>query len=361
MKREEVGPDRRPTLIVDETHMGRRATGIERITADLFSQQALPTMNVLPSRASGNRVAMMLAQMLRNPFEALRQRHTVWVFPGYPPSPAFALLPERSVLYVHDLFLMTRLGDLNLSAKLYMVKPFRLALRYFRYFMVNSEATGRELEIHVSPGARILSYRPEVRNVFGLNHAPPHRSDPQRALVLGALGTIEPRKNYGASVAIREALESRLGRPVELHIIGRPGWGPDFEALSRASRVKLHGFLGDAEIRSVFAGFDAFLCTSHAEGLGLPLLESQYAGIPVIAPDQPVFREVLGESGTFIDPADPQGAAGQIEAVLGEDRRERQAQKAIANIERWNGQAAGDRVRAASFLETLARNNTVSA
>jgi hypothetical protein len=37
----------------------------------------------------------------------------------------------------------------------------------------------------------------------------------------------------------------------------------------------------------------------------LPLLEAQYAGLPIIAPDAAIFREVLGESGIHIDTADP--------------------------------------------------------
>lgn len=346
----------RPRLLVDETHMGRRASGIERITADLFGAHALPELDVRPVRASGSRAAMVFAQMLANPLKAARRRDSLWVFPGYPPSPAFALAPERCVLYVHDLFLLTRRSDLNRAAKIYMAAPFRLALSRLRHFLVNSETTGRELAAHVAPAATILPYRPEVRNVFALEPRETRAADDARApLVLGALGTVEPRKNFLAAARLREALQARLSRPVELHIIGRRGWGDDYEALSREPSVRLHGFLDDEEIRAVFAGFDFFVCTSHAEGLGLPLLESQYAGIPVVAPDQAIFREVLGRSGLFVDPGDPAAAAGAIARALDEGWQARAPAAAAANLARWNAQAAGDRMRVIELFRTLAR------
>src|SRR5262249_7550236 len=160
------------------------------------------------------------------------------------------------------------------------------------------ETTLRRLAPRVAPDARIVLYRPTVSNVFGL--APASRQDVPESdapLVVGALGTVEPRKNFRAAAEICHHLGEVLGHPVELHIIGRRGWGGEFEALSRLPHVRLHGFLPDDAAGAVIGNFDLFLCTSRDEGLGLPLLETQFAGVPVIAPDHDVFREVLRRSG----------------------------------------------------------------
>ena len=45
----------------------------------------------------------------------------------------------------------------------------------------------------------------------------------------------------------------------------------------------------------LYAGSVALLQTSEGEGFGLPLIEAAQHGIPVIARDLPVFREVAGE------------------------------------------------------------------
>lgn len=346
-------PERR--IVIDRTHMGRRASGIERVTHDLFSAEALAPLPVEGTPELSVRWRMALHQMLVNPGTALVKSETVWVFPGYPPSPLFGALRSRAVLYVHDLFLMTRKADLNRSAKLFMAFPFRSALKTFRNFMVSSQATRRQLLPHIAPDARVVLYRPSVSNVFGLTPSGRQDVGPESApLIVGAVGTMEPRKNFTAAARICVELCRVLGRPVELHIVGRKGWGGDFDILSRQPHVRLHGFLSDTAARAVIEKFDLYLCTSHDEGLGLPLLETQYAGVPVVAPDQAVFREVLGESGTFIDPKSPEQSATVIAELLRQpDWRPRAAAAALANVERWNAQAEDDRRNAIAFLGSM--------
>jgi glycosyltransferase involved in cell wall biosynthesis len=215
--------------------------------------------------------------------------------------------------------------------------------------------TRRQLACHVRDDARIQLYRPSVQNVFQLETAAesPSKRDGD-PLVVGALGTIEPRKNFLAAARICAVLSEVLQRPVHLHIVGRKGWGSDFDQLAGMPHVTLHGFLSDDAARRVIASFDVFLCTSHDEGLGLPLLEMQYAGLPVIAPDQEVFREVLGTSGTFITTREPERAAGAIAALLHRPSwRSSAAERALANVKRWNEAAEHDRVGVVGFLTEL--------
>jgi len=340
---------------IDYTHVGRRASGIERITTAQFNGAALAPLEVRPFNASGNRLSIMAAQMIGLPACALGNRSDIFVFPGFPPSPYFAFTPDRSVLYVHDLFLLTRRPDLNRAAKYYMAPLFAMAVSRFRYFLTNSQDTARQLQSRCHPGATIIPYRPRIDNVFGLavgdRAARPTKPPALRVL---SIGTIEPRKNFIAAADICAALAARIGRPVEYHVIGRIGWGGDAEVLRRRPNVFLHGFLDDAQARSVIESADILLCTSHAEGLGLPLIEAQYCGIPVVAPQGEVFSEVLGSSGTFIDTASPERAAERIaEAIADESWRSRFVAASTANVTRWNAIADGDRAEVVAFLSRL--------
>jgi len=295
---------------------------------------------------------MIYHQMLGNPAAALWHPHSTWIFPGYPPSPVFGFLRERAVLYVQDLFLITRKSDLNPAARFYMAPSFQRAISGLRFFFTNSATTQRELSPHVRHDAIIQPYRPRVENVFGLSATRHDRTGDR--LIIGALGTIEPRKNFTAGAAICEFLAKMLGRSVEYHLIGRPGWGGDVERLSKMPHVNLHGFLPEHQARQIMATFDLFLCTSHEEGLGLPLLEVQYAGIPVVAPDGDVFREVLGDSGIFIRPGEPERAAATIAAALMRpDWHSLAAERARANIDRWNAQADSDRSNVVAALLSM--------
>ncbi|MDX7953980.1 glycosyltransferase, partial [Lichenihabitans sp. Uapishka_5] len=156
-----------PPILVDETHCGRHVTGLERITLELFSAEALAPLRLAPVRAPG-RKAMMLGQTLGLPVRALVERAALVLCPGFPPSiPLMLLAGDRVIPYIHDLFLLTRPDDLNRRAKLYMVAPFRFTVRRAALFLVNSEATAAELRRFCRPEARIVPYRPAVRNVFG--------------------------------------------------------------------------------------------------------------------------------------------------------------------------------------------------
>ena len=334
-------------VFIDLTHLGRHVTGIERVSIEQFERVAFDSADVTYVRSNGV-LSMILRQQLWLPLLALLNPNAHFVFPGFPPSPFFVLARDRVTLYVHDLFLITRRADLGTKAKVYTAGPFALAVKGLRHFQVNSEKTRAELAPYVPADADIALYRPGVRNVFDL--APSDRAlRPQRPapLRIATLGTVEPRKNYGAMVPILDALAAQGYPDAELHVIGREGWGDATAALKNHPRVTIHGYLPSAGVKALVEAADLYLCTSHDEGLGLPLIEAQYAGLPVVAPGKPVFREVLGASGTFIDPAEPATAAGTIAALVSTTGwRGRTSTAALDNTVRWNTLAATDAVAA---------------
>ena len=340
---------------IDYTHVGHRASGIERVTIDQFNKVTLSPIEVRIYDASGERLRIMLAQMLGLPLHALKNPSEVYIFPGFPPSPYFSFRRDSSVLFVHDLFLLTRRADLNSIAKYYMAPLFYLAIKTFRYFLTNSGTTAEELRSYCNPAATIIPYRPHIRNVFGLTSGGRiERPDAPQAIRIVSIGTIEPRKNFLAAVKICAALSQLLGRKVELHIIGRVGWGVDVDSL-RQPNVTLHGYVDDATARPIIEASDLLLCTSRAEGLGLPLIEAQYCGMPVVAPNERVFQEVLGTSGILINSELSERAAEQIAvAITVPSWRSHYATASATNIERWNRIAEIDRQAVISFLAGLA-------
>jgi glycosyltransferase involved in cell wall biosynthesis len=188
------------------------------------------------------------------------------------------------------------------------------------------------------------------------------RNEHPSPLRLVTLGTVEPRKNFVAAARILTALRECGFAGATLEIVGRQGWGDDWRILEQIPGVILHGYQPAERVRQIVQDADAFICTSHEEGLGLPLLEAQYAGIPIIAPDAAVFREVLGGSGIFIDPADIAAAASRIAGALSEPGwRLSYAALGAQNLARWNALAAADRNSAINLIAQLAHQRTPTA
>lgn len=336
-------------ILVDHTHLGRAVTGLERITLELFSAEALSPLPITPIRSRGT-LGLILAQQIEIPARLAVSPGALLLAPGFPPSIPASLFGRRVVPYVHDCFLITRPQDLNRRAALYMAPAFRRAVATLPWFLVNSRTTAGELRAFCRPDAEITLYRPTVRDVFAIGVEASARAATSRRVTKGgrldliALGTIEPRKNLAAAADIVEALRRVHGWDARLHLVGRIGWGGEAERLKAREGVVLHGYAEPDRVRELLAEAHVFLSTSHDEGLGLPLLEAQYAGLAVVAPDKPVFREVLGESGRFVDPSDPVAAAGVIDTmVLRPDVFVQAAADAMANVARWNAQAEADR------------------
>jgi glycosyltransferase involved in cell wall biosynthesis len=91
-----------------------------------------------------------------------------------------------------------------------------------------------------------------------------------------------------------------------------------------ADRVDLLGFVDDAALRSLYAGATAFVFPSRYEGFGLPPLQALAAGVPVVAADIPVLREVLGPWARYGRPGDPASFAQQVRALAGDPGRARE-------------------------------------
>jgi glycosyltransferase involved in cell wall biosynthesis len=348
-------------IYVDHTHLGRHVTGLERITLELFSREALAPLAVSPVTSHGT-AQMVATQTFGLPWR-LATSSSILLCPGFPPSPLLLPFASRVLPYMHDDFLLSRRADLNARARLYMATPFKLALRHYPRFLTNSADTRRKLTAHCRQDAEITLYRPPVRNVFKLGSATrPDRDAEPRPLRLVSLGTIEPRKNFVAAASIISALREQGFPGATLDIVGRPGWGDDWHMLEATPGVTLHGYQATERVREIVDAADLFICTSHDEGLGLPLLEAQYAGLPVIAPDAPVFREVLGASGIFIAPSNPTAAASQIAAAISHASwRTQHAMLASENLQRWNALAASDRDAVIDMIARLARRQISAA
>ena len=87
--------------------------------------------------------------------------------------------------------------------------------------------------------------------------------------------------------------------------MGARGWigEPTLQRLSQldAGPQPLRWLAGasDEQLLECYRTADLLLAPSRAEGFGLPIVEAQALGVPVLARDIPVFREVGGDQASY--------------------------------------------------------------
>ncbi len=119
------------------------------------------------------------------------------------------------------------------------------------------------------------------------------------------VGTIEPRKNHAL---VLDAFERfwEAGGTAPLVVIGRRGWQCEatlrrFGSLTANGKPFTHiGDASDADLHFAYRHARCLIFPSIAEGFGLPIAEALAQGLPAIASDIPVHREVGGHLATYI-------------------------------------------------------------
>ena len=89
--------------------------------------------------------------------------------------------------------------------------------------------------------------------------------------------------------------------------------------LGVAENITFTGRLTNAQIKSLYVSADVFLCASEHEGFCVPLVESMYFRVPVVAWGSTAVRETDGRYGAVIKEWDEAAFAAQIDRVVEDD------------------------------------------
>ena len=138
------------------------------------------------------------------------------------------------------------------------------------------------------------------------------------------VGTLEPRKNIETMLTCWQQVRQRLDDPPLLVLCGKYGWKTEsirheVDVAERKGWVRHLGYVSEAELAALYEQAQLVLFPSLYEGFGLPAVEAQWAGTPLVCSDLPVLREVAGEGALFAPPDRPDLMAEAVVRVLEED------------------------------------------
>jgi glycosyltransferase involved in cell wall biosynthesis len=131
------------------------------------------------------------------------------------------------------------------------------------------------------------------------------------------VGTLEPRKGHFEIIDAFDAIW-KSGLAVNLVIVGKEGWMVD----SLISRLKNHPQrdrqlfwleeASDEYLENIYDSSSCLIAASYGEGFGLPLIEAAQHGLPILARDIKVFREVAGDHASYFESGNTQELSNTI-------------------------------------------------
>lgn len=208
----------------------------------------------------------------------------------------------------------------------------------------------------VPPGVRAgflprdpLEARRRVAERFGL--------DPQRPYLL-TVGTVEPRKNLLTLVNALTRVPPSLRARCTLAVAGAPGWKTSAlrhaaAPLVREGTIRFLGFVSHDDLPWLYAGAALFLFPSLYEGFGIPLVEAMASGIPVVASDIPIVREVAADAGLHVTPTDADAWAKAMTEILDDSARQaRMRERGLVRAARYTFERSARHLL--EIFETLA-------
>ena len=208
--------------------------------------------------------------------------------------------PCPVVTTVHDLFRFTREDKSSFWQKTLFKWQFAASLKNSDHFICNSEFTQDELCL--------------LKGVDKTKTTVTHLAAcvvPRKALTIDKrdhllfLGGLEKRKEpFFLLQVYHEALKQKADLP-KLYFVGpdrgKAGKLQDYiQRHSLEKNVELTGYVSEDRKDELLSKAKLCLMPSSFEGFGIPLLEAQIYGIPVIASDIKIFREVVGKSAMLL-------------------------------------------------------------
>ena len=242
------------------------------------------------------------------------------------PVPQVLLLREGGLF---DPFYLTNIGSLMSSRAIFE----RMARRYLM------TASARSAELILTPSKtmrdQIISWDNSFKNKVKVNHYGTNtkmfagksvRRQWRKNQVLKILyiSAYYPHKQPGLiAEAVKElnllGIPSHLTLTMDIDVIKKTTGGEkDFFLLNKAIQQGQLTMLGNSaysDLPDIYMNHDLFVFPSISETFGQPLAEAMSMGIPIIAADRPIHKEICGDAALYYSALRPSSLIEKIQLI----------------------------------------------
>ncbi len=236
-----------------------------------------------------------------------------------------SLIGCKSILTIHDTVFM----DFNSSSRLmkfYMEWMWlKIPLRFATKVVCISNETKKRVCAHSTRKDIEVIHNaidPFFKTVLKDQSLPP-----KHILLIGT----SPNKN------VERTIQALQGLDCELTIVGHLSDSQRSLLASCGIGYRQREDLTDEEVIQEYIRCDIVSFVSLFEGFGMPVIEANKVGRPVLASDIPVIREVAGDAAVFVDPYDIEAMRrGFVRLMESEALRNECVEKGLENVKRFD-------------------------
>ncbi|MBT4315254.1 MAG: glycosyltransferase family 4 protein [Candidatus Magasanikbacteria bacterium] len=224
------------------------------------------------------------------------------------------------------------------------------AIKKAKHIIVTSEFTKQDIHdtLKVSNDKMITTYQaPFSYNISSLkdNEFVLQKYGIKKPYVM-YVGTAYPHKNIEGLLNAWLKFQELHGDEYQLVLVGKENYFYQRLLVQQATHEIKNfvytGFVEDDELSAIYLQSSLYVFPSFYEGFGLPPLEAQDHGVPVVSSNASCLPEVLGDSVLYFDPNSPDQMADMIHKALDDEGvRSELKQNAKENLKRfsWEGLA----------------------
>lgn len=257
--------------------------------------------------------------------------------------------PKKTVVTVHGLEYEIMPEAYSPFERFYMRFSIKNSCRWSRKIISVSKNTKRDLmNFYDVPEGKInLVYEGYEDKTKGFNLAVEEEIEKLKPYFL-FVGRLEKRKNILGIVEAFDLFKQKTGAKHKLVLGGRFGYGEE-EIKARISQsdyakdIVIMGFVSDERKWQLFKNAEVFLFPTLYEGFGLPVLEAQSQGVPVITSNTSSLPEVANGSAFLVDPTEPKFIADAMIALTSDKKMaDEMIKKGYENIKRFSWKNCAD-------------------
>jgi len=254
------------------------------------------------------------------------------------------------VVTLHDLVFVTHPKTMTRAGRLLETALTPKSLKQARTIITTSRYVLSELERYSGPLAAKTKVIPLSSNIAAISPSYTATQAPNRPFMLFC-GSSEPRKNLDRLLRAFAALKDGLNAPAQRLVIASGGGWNNASTEALITRygefVEVRPNVSEAHKAALLQDADFLVLPSLTEGYGLPLVEAQKLGRPILTANSGAMPEVAGDAALYVDPYDEQSISDALQKLCSDEQlRDRLAANARARADNFSWQRSASQTLA---------------